>query len=219
MKLNYYKHNSIIGNGGRVPMLLNDILICILVDVYKKELLDKDKKYELEVSRYAELLGIHVKVAYQNLKSAALELRQITLVEKLDTGEMVAFSIIQHVFWTEEETTLKVQFDEYAIPKLSGFREGNYTTLSGAIVQAKCKYSANLYEYLQKNKFKVKIYIDLEEFRDILQVENEYKLFGDINAYIIKPALKDINRLADFHVNVAFKKEGRKVIGLIFYIE
>ena len=62
-------------------------------------------------------------------------------------------------------------------------------------------------------------FIPLETFRELLGVEsNEYSEFKDLNKKVIKAAIKEINDLTDYLVEVKQKRIGRKVAELKFRI-
>ena len=62
-------------------------------------------------------------------------------------------------------------------------------------------------------------FIPIETFRELLGIEsNEYPLFPELNRTVIKPALKEINALTNYHVEVEQKRIGRKVAELKFRI-
>ena len=62
-------------------------------------------------------------------------------------------------------------------------------------------------------------FIPLETFRELLGVEsNEYSEFKDLNKKVIKAAIKEINDLTDYFIEVEQKRFGRKVAELKFSI-
>ena len=62
-------------------------------------------------------------------------------------------------------------------------------------------------------------FIPIETFRKLMGVEsNEYPLFGELNRNVIKPAIKEINNLTDYFVEVEQKRFGRKIAELKFSI-
>ena len=62
-------------------------------------------------------------------------------------------------------------------------------------------------------------FVPLETFRDLLGIESdEYPAFSIFNRAVIKPAIKEINDLTDYHVEVEQKRIGRKVGELKFRI-
>ncbi|MFW6351830.1 MAG: RepB family plasmid replication initiator protein [Bacteroidota bacterium] len=91
--------------------------------------------------------------------------------------------------------------------------------------QFKSKHSLALYE-LFVDYFNIKIaygetpQIGIEEFRKLLGLnEEEYKEFRDLNKFVIKKALKEINKISDLAVEVEYKKEGRRVVALKFRVK
>ena len=63
-------------------------------------------------------------------------------------------------------------------------------------------------------------FIPLETFKALMGLEEtDYPVFKVLNHDLIKPAIKEINKLTDYHVAVEQKRMGRKVAELKFYIE
>ena len=62
-------------------------------------------------------------------------------------------------------------------------------------------------------------FIPLEKFRELMGVaDDKYPAFKTLNQYVIKPAVKEINTLTNFVVEVEQKRKGRKVAFLKFKI-
>jgi len=62
-------------------------------------------------------------------------------------------------------------------------------------------------------------FIPLEEFKELMGLDNsEYPQFKLLNHYVIKRALKEINKITDFYIEAEQQKRGRKVIALKFRI-
>ena len=63
-------------------------------------------------------------------------------------------------------------------------------------------------------------FIPLETFKMSMGLdETDYLLFKELNRNVIKPAIKEINALTDYHVEVEYKRIARKVAELKFRIE
>ena len=61
--------------------------------------------------------------------------------------------------------------------------------------------------------------IPLETFRELMGIEaDEYQTFKALNQFVIKPAIKEINDLTDYHVEVEHKRLGRRIGELKFRI-
>ncbi len=62
-------------------------------------------------------------------------------------------------------------------------------------------------------------FIPLETFRELMGVEaDEYTTFKSLNQWVIKPAIKEINDLTNYHVEVEQKRLGRRIAELKFRI-
>ena len=61
--------------------------------------------------------------------------------------------------------------------------------------------------------------IPLETFRELMGIEaDEYQTFKALNQFVIKPAMKEINDLTDYHVEIEQKRIGRRIGELKFRI-
>ncbi len=62
-------------------------------------------------------------------------------------------------------------------------------------------------------------FIRIERFRELMGLEkNEYPVFKVLNRDVIKPAVKEISNLTDYHVEVEHKRLGRRIAELKFRI-
>lgn len=61
--------------------------------------------------------------------------------------------------------------------------------------------------------------LSLTQFRELMGIqEGQYKAFKALNQWVLKPALKEINKKSNLHVEVETKRTGRKITGLKFLI-
>jgi len=89
------------------------------------------------------------------------------------------------------------------------------------ILKFKSKYSISFYERFKldlqfKKETSPKVTIDLDEFREWLNIKNKYKRINDIKRYILEPVAQDLKKYSDVYMYYEFKKEGRKVTGILF---
>ena len=62
-------------------------------------------------------------------------------------------------------------------------------------------------------------FIPLEVFKGLMGLEkDEYPIFKELNRNVIKPAIKEINDLTDYHVEIEHKRLGRRIGELKFRI-
>lgn len=80
------------------------------------------------------------------------------------------------------------------------------------------KYALSLYEHMTRFvnlRSKWSHEFSVEEFRDVLGVgKSQLKVFGNLKARAIVPAVREVNAWAPFTLTLAFKKTGQKVTGI-----
>ena len=80
------------------------------------------------------------------------------------------------------------------------------------------KYAFALYEAVARRVRLTHVFsevLDLDTFREILGVEpGKLKTYGNLNQFAIKPALLEVNALAEFEVVITPEKTGRRVTGV-----
>jgi hypothetical protein len=87
------------------------------------------------------------------------------------------------------------------------------------------KHSLALYElFVDYFNYKTGIgetpYINIDDFRKLLGLKkDEYKIFGDLNKWVIKKAVKEINTKSDLFVQIEYKRDKRKIVSVKFNIE
>lgn len=100
-------------------------------------------------------------------------------------------------------TQLKGQFTQYQINHISGFTS---------------VHTMRLYELLTQYKKIGERYISVEDLKKWLQLEEKYSLWSELQRWVIKPALVEINEKSDLFVEYEPIKRGRKIVGIEFSI-
>lgn len=78
-------------------------------------------------------------------------------------------------------------------------------------------YPIRVYELLKQYQSIGNRKIRVDEMKIMFEVEDKYRLFGDFNRWVIRPAIKEINKYTDLLVTDTEKiKEGRRVVALRF---
>lgn len=78
-------------------------------------------------------------------------------------------------------------------------------------------YPIRVYELLKQYQTIGHRTIRVNDMKRMFEVEDKYRLFGDFNRWIIRPAIKEINKYTDLIVTDTEKvKEGRRVVALKF---
>lgn len=86
------------------------------------------------------------------------------------------------------------------------------------VLSMRSKYSPRIYELLKCNEFKTQNYIDIQELRKLLRVEDIYPKYNDFKRFIILRAQKELNKLTDISFDFEEIKTVRKVTGIKFIV-
>ena len=100
-------------------------------------------------------------------------------------------------------TQLKGQFTQYQLNHISGFTS---------------VHTMRFYELLTQYKRVGQRYITIEDLKKWLQLEDKYNLWAELQRWVIKPSLNEINEKSDLFVEYEPIKKGRKVTGIEFSI-
>lgn len=100
-------------------------------------------------------------------------------------------------------TQLKGQFTQYQLNHISGFAS---------------VHTMRFYELLTQYKRVGQRYITIEDLKKWLQLEDKYNLWAELQRWVIKPSLNEINEKSDLFVEYEPIKKGRKVTGIEFNI-
>ncbi|EFT0415392.1 replication initiation protein [Campylobacter upsaliensis] len=181
-----------------------------------------------------ELLNYAVKLRDNFFKANFTEIREINDKER----EMITYNLFKRfkISYVENEnktkslTHIELEINEifaYLVNELTAnftaFELSEFITLSG-------KYTKTLYRLLKQYRTTGKAYFEWEEFRRVMDIA-ENKTLGDIDKFILKPALKELSKERNIFdqirvpfKNLAYEKEkqkgtrgrGGKVIGITF---
>ena len=81
-------------------------------------------------------------------------------------------------------------------------------------------YGRSVFDYFDTDRDQGETpFIPLEVFKGLMGLEkDEYPIFKELNRNVIKPAIKEINDLTDYHVEIEQKRLGRRIGELKFRI-
>lgn len=167
-------------------------------------------------SEYADLMQIPLKNAHRELYQATEKLYERSVVINHDDR-------VEEFRWIQRKATYhkgegKVSFtwSEDIITYISqlGRRFTQYRLAD--VAKLNTSYAIRMYELLIRFNQTHQRWIKLEDFRSLLQLEEKYPLFRDLNKRVIKPAINEVNNSSNLEVFYSTKKQGRKVVGLHF---
>ena len=174
------------------------------------------REVSLLASEYSELMKVSIKNAHRELYSAADKLYERSVIvaapEKTEEFRWIQKKVIFH----KGEGKITLSWSEDVLAYIGQLKRRFTTYRLADIANLNTSYAIRIYELLMQFNATKKRLISLEEFRKLFQLEDKYPLFKDLNKWVIKPAVKEINDSSNLIVYYSTKKKGKNVIALEF---
>jgi plasmid replication initiation protein len=199
-----------------------------LLSCIRKEDLDF-QTYRIWYSDVIDIFNIKSHQSYDLLRAGVKNLMRKTLhVNYQEAGftREKEYHIIRSTDYLKEgQTGEGVQNQEYIDvtiePEMKPLLlqlQKNFTAYDLSNVSKLSAQSVRIYELLKQYESLEGRVLDIEYMKRILEYEKEYPDFSNFHQWVIKPAVKEINKYTDITISRYEKvKEGRKVIALHFF--
>ena len=173
------------------------------------------------------------KQAVENMQKQAF----FKIKEKKEQGfEFENIVPIPYVKWTDYHDEVTIRFSPEIMPYLINLKKNFTQHALSDISELNSKHSIILYRWLSMNYNQYEHYsykggrreeqveayrnpsISIRELREMTDIVNEYKLFADLEKWILKKPLEEINDHTSFTVTYDKVKKGRSIDSIVFHI-
>ncbi len=206
------KSNYLIDASYRLNVQAQKLVLACLGKVDPRGEIPKEMR--LTAAEYGELMEIPN--ARRDLYKAADALFDAVIILK-DEHEEVKLRWIQKgvkklkgdgavvITWTDEVlryiSQLQSRFTTYKLRNIANLQSG---------------HSIRLYELLMRFNATNSRVISLDDFRSALGLDDKYPLFKDLNKWVIKSSVDELNQRSDLIITYETIKKGRNVAALAF---
>ncbi len=221
---NAYRPRSITEARLSMTASENDIFDILLTYVNKKDDVEENLFYELNIADFKKEFGLkYGKNAYGKVRDAALKLsdKSIEIYDKDDS--YIKFCLFQTVRWNEKSKRIEVELGNY-IKKLlvqEKYKSATFYNVKYTLPMDS-QYSKRLYIMFREWLKTGVRYDKLDVLRDKLQVPKSYN-YNRFKTCVLEYSLKEINDTTDIYVTYIEEKKpvrgGQKVVGLSFMIK
>ena len=173
------------------------------------------------------------KQAVENMQKQAF----FKIKEKKEHGfEFENIVPIPYVKWTDYHDEVTIRFSPEIMPYLINLKKNFTQHALSDISELNSKHSIILYRWFSMNYNQYEHYsykggrreeqveayrnpsISIRELREMTDIVNEYKLFADLEKWILKKPLEEINDHTSFTVTYDKVKKGRSIDSIVFHI-
>lgn len=214
------KHVSVIHINASLSLLQRKLMNALLYNAYDGLL--TDKQHTISTSVLCEMIGFDSKnLAYlkASLKGFMETVIEFDVME--DDGEQAWEAMVLIPYVKIKGGTCTYRFERALAEKL--YHPDMYSKINLSILrEMKSSHALVLYE----NCFRYAdightAWWDVDVFRKLMAVDqmSSYKPFKALNRNVIQPAMKEVNKLSNIHVEMETRMKGRSVTGLRFLIK
>lgn len=212
------KHNDLIEASYKLSLEEQRLVLSCIAQIDSR--LHKDVPDSITVSAedYASLFGIKVRHAYEQMKGAVDRLYERDIRVKTP-GQKDRLRWVYRVSYLEGEGKVSLRFSPDIKPyigQLNGlFKSYKLKNIS----RLRSAYSIRMYELLNQWRDTGTRFILVKDFKYMLQLDDKYHRYSELNRCVIKPSLAEINAKTDMVVSLSTEKKGRSIYKLIFNFE
>lgn len=216
------KSNALIEASYRLSLNEQRLILSCISQIRRDEPVTDKIMYSISASDFAKVCDLDLKVAYQQLQSAALTLkrREVRITQEPNgvgrRKETLVASWVQSIKYSEGNGEVKLRFNHDMLPYLTELSRCFTSYKLKNVICMSSSYGVRIYELLMQWKDLGEKEFSVENLKQLLQVENQYLQMCNFKARVLEPAIKDINKNSDMWVKCGQKKTGRKVTHLIF---
>jgi plasmid replication initiation protein len=209
------KHNHLIQASYKLSLTGQRVFLLILGKINPKQKLADH--YEVTAEEFSRIYNLSPKIAYRDLKNGLDELYNADI--KLNDFELKILTrrrIVDEAKYHYGEGKISLSFPEKLHPFLCEMR-GKYTQYRiGQVANLKSTYSIRLFELLIQFKSTGDRIITLKNFRDWFRLEKKYPQYGDLNKWVIKPSIDELNDKTKLAITYKTIKKSKRVHALSF---
>lgn len=208
------KSNQVIEASYQLSAVEQRIVLAAISRIPKSQPITDDELYPVSVNEL-QLLGVHEKTAYRDLKEGINRLYERSINLSID-DKSIKMRWVQEIQFLDSQSIIGIRFSKPILPFISNLsREFTKYALSD-IAGINSGYGIRIYELLVQYRQIGKREISVESLRSMLELGKKYPLFADFKKRVIDTAVDQINECSPLSVSYEQKKTGRKVTHILF---
>jgi plasmid replication initiation protein len=198
------KSNQVIEASYQLSAVEQRIVLAAISRIPKSQPITDDELYPVSVNEL-QLLGVHEKTAYRDLKEGINRLYERSINLSID-DKSIKMRWVQEIQFLDSQSIIGIRFSKPILPFISNLsREFTKYALSD-IAGINSGYGIRIYELLVQYRQIGKREISVESLRSMLELGKKYPLFADFKKRVIDTAVDQINECSPLSVSYEQKK-------------
>lgn len=210
------KSNYLIDASYKLPLQAQKlVLACIAKLDSRPESGPIPKEITITAKEYGQLMDIEHN-SRRDLYSAADALFKSSILLKDETEEVELYWVQKKAKKHKGDGSVTLTWSDDIVKYLSQLRSRFTTYKLRNIAHLQSTHSIRLYELLMKFNATGERVIYVDDFKSALGISDKYPVFGDLNKWVIKPAIEELNQRSDLIIKFDTIKKGKTVAALVF---
>ena len=209
------RHNSLVDGSYKLNLDEQRLLYLCISQLDPRKPIPKDNSFTVTAKEFAETFSVDEKSVYQQIEEASKALAE-RWVKTNDGKYREQFRWVFGVRYHDNEGKVTLGFSPWVIPYLTCLKEQFTSLRLSQVASLKSIYSIRLLEFLTQFKATGKLLIELDRFKDRLDLKNEYKRFFDLKKRVIEPAVKELKEKSNLFIDWKPIKSGKTIKQLEF---
>jgi len=213
------KSNDLIRKGRFNLSVVEQRIVLYMITKIKPADVQLDS-LSFDIKEFCEVCGIKYQQNLSQLKEVIKELADKSMWVNLPNGKKTLIRWIEKPYLDLASGTgvIEMRLDRDLAPYLLNLKS-NFTEYQLISVLAlRSKYSIKLYELLKSYSFMGRYEIKIEDLKEYLLIEDQYKETKYFNKYVISRAIEEINEYTDIEVSCEYIRHGKVIVGYHFQI-
>lgn len=211
--LSVAKSNNLIDASYKLNVQAQKLVLACLAKVDSRGGIPKE--ITITASDFGELMGIENN-ARRDLYKAADALFKSSVILRDEKEETELYWVQKKVKKLKGEGAVTITWSDEVLKYISQLQSRFTTYKLRNISNLQSSHSIRIYELLMRFNSTGERVIYLSDFKSALGISDKYPHFKDLNKWVIKPAIQELNMRSDLTINFETVKKGRAVAGLIF---
>ena len=162
------------------------------------------------------MMGIDIKNAHRELYKAADALFKSSIQLREGNDDIELYWIQKKAKKIKGEGAVTLTWSDDVLRYICQLKSRFTSYKLRNIASLQSSHSIRLYELLMKFNATGERVIYLEDFKSALGISDKYPQFRDLNKWVIKPAVEELNQRSDLIIKIETIKKGRSVSALSF---
>lgn len=210
------KSNTLIDASYKLNAQAQKLVLACLSKIDSRPNSEPKKEIKLTALEFSELMGIDIKNAHRELYKAADALFKSSILLRDEHEETELYWIQKKVKKLQGEGAVTLIWSDEVLRYICQLKSRFTTYKLRNIAALQSGHSIRLYELLMRFNATNSRVISLDDFRSALGLEDKYPLFKDLNKWVIKPSVEELNQRSDLVISFETIKKGRNVAALAF---